>query len=416
MRPRIRALLVAAALVASAPAMALSPEAAKAEQVRLRQEMRKLAKRNAWHGVEKQYVAMLELESDGVKLQFRDHFTGAQAARELGRITDVYTRLKRAVELKPDEAEASAWLAEIQASYASVLLAADDRYKGGSDLAPAAMPFDPAKRAAIGAAQATLAETNRYEGLLPHGEYTYGGKAFTVAASDSVVEVILVPEGGNAAKVARGDRRDGLRFGIGAGLANVASTYGGGVTEGLQPTEGRSGGLLRGTLGGGFQLGDSPAGLFFEAGYHGMFPETVTGNGQLAVSEDGFTPVTADGQATMNLGFLQLGPTLWLADQVELALAVGWGFGTISLVSPVDCLGGDCGGASSGVADVVTGRTVMPGASLGATWAPQPLTFNLLRGTYGVGVGLQGGLWRDDARSYPWGQVGLTVLPSLTSR
>lgn len=408
-------ILLVGALFASAPALALSPEAARAEHIRLKEEMKKLARRNAWRGVDSQYRSMLSLEKDGVVLGYRDHYTGAQAARELGRITEVYTRLKRAVEQRPEE-EATTWLGEIEANYGLVLLASDARYKGETSLAPAAMPFDPAKRAAIGAAQATLAEFGRFEGLLPHGDYTYGGKPFGLAAQGDKVEVLLVPEGGSSKRVARGERRNGLRVAVGGGLASIASTYSTGGTEGIQPTEGRSGVLLRGSLGYSQQLGDSVAGLFFEAGYHGMTPETVEGNTALSVTADAFSAVTGEGTSALNLGFVQAGPTLWLGNQLELSLGVGWSLGTVSLVSPVDCVGSGCSGVQTGVTDVVTGQTRMPGAMLGTQWVPQPLTFGMLRNTYGLGLGLQGGLWRDDARSYPWAQASLTLVPSLTSR
>lgn len=415
MRRLVPSILLAGALCAPAPALALSPEAARAEHIRLKEEMKKLARRNAWRGVDNQYRSMLALEEDGVVLGYRDHYTAAQASRELGRITDVYTRLKRAVSQKP-EPEATSWLAEIEASYGLVLLASDGRYKGETDLAPASMPFDPAKRAAIGAAQATLAETQRFEGLLPHGDYSYGATAFTVVEGDTRAEVLLVPEGGSARKVARGERRNGLRLGVGAGLASIASGYGGGVTEGIQPTEGRSGVLLRGSLGYAQQLGGSPLGLFLEAGYHGMLPESVAGNESLVVSSTSFSAVTGEGTSTLNLGFVQAGPTLWLGNQLEVSVGMGWALGTVSLVSPVDCLGGGCAGVESGVADVVTGKTRMPGAVVGTQWVPQALSFGFLRGSYGLGLGVQGGVWRDDARNYPWGQASLSLIPSLTSR
>ncbi len=415
MRLLVPCLLLAGALCASGPALALSPEAARAEHVRLKEEMKKLARRNAWRGVDSQYRSMLALEEDGVVIGYRDHYTGAQAARELGRITEVYTRLKRAVEQRP-EAEATTWLAEIEASYGLVLLAADARYKGATDLAPTAMPFDPAKRAAIGAAQATLAEYGRFEGLLPHGDYAYGGQAFGLEADGPKVEVLLVPEGGSSKRVARGERRNGLRLGLGSGLASIASSYSTGGAEGIQPTLGRSGVLLRGSVGFSQQVGDSAVGVFVEAGYHGMVPETVAGNGALAVSPDAFSAVTGEGTSSLNLGFAQAGPTLWLGNQLELSLGLGLSLGTVSLVSPVDCVGGGCSGVQTGIADVVTGQTRMAGAMLGTQWVPPSLTFGMFRSTYGLGLGLQGGLWRDDARSYPWAQASLTLVPSLTSR
>lgn len=410
-----------ALLLASAPAVALSPQAAEAEHTRLSEEMRKLAKRNAWHGVEKQYQAMLSLQKDGVVLTYEDHMKGAEAARELGRITDVYNRLLAAREQQKG-AEVRTWINEIQSNYGMTLLVRDDRYDGDTALTPSAMPFDPAKRAAIGAAQQQLADTGRYDGLLPHGDYTFGGKPFTVAEGQEVApEVILAPEGSNKRRLAKAPKRNGLRFQVGPGFASVGSTYSDSAV-GYQPTEGRSGGLLRAALGGHLQLGDSPAGVLFEAGYHGMFPETVPGTDASSVNNvagQGFSAASSDATARMNLFFVQAGPTVWLG-RVELFGAVGWAIGGISLVSPVACANpadaaSNCAGQPTGVADEIGGTLMAPGGSLGATWLPEALEFKLGRGTYGPGLGLQAGMWRDDARSYPWGQLALTLTPTTSS-
>ena len=424
MRSRTRSLLCLAPLallLASAPAAALSPEAAEAEHTRLTEEMRKLAKRNAWHGVEKQYQSMLDLQKDGVVLTYEDHMKGAEAARELGRITDVYNRLQSArVQQKGEEVRS--WLREIESNYGMALLVRDDRYSGDTELAPSAMPFDPAKRAAIGAAQQALVDEGRYEGLLPHGDYTFGGKPFVVVEGQELPpEVILAPEGSNTRRLAQAPRRNGLRFQVGPGFANVGDSYSDSAV-GFQPTEGRSGGLLRAALGGSLQLGDSPAGLMVEAGYHGMFPDTVAGTGAEDVNivvGEGFQAASADATARMNLFFVQAGPTLWLG-RVEVAAAVGWAIGGISLVSPVACANpsdsaSNCSGPLTDVPDEIGGTLKAPGGSLGLTWLPKALDFKMGRGTYGAGLGLQGGLWRDDARSYPWGQLALTLTPTTSS-
>ena len=422
MRSRTRSLLCLAPLallLASAPAVALSPEAAEAEHTRLSEEMRKLAKRNAWHGVEKQYLSMLDLQKEGVVLTYEDHMKGAEAARELGRITDVYNRLLAAREQQKGE-EVRSWLGEIQSNYGMVLLVRDDRYGGDTALAPTAMPFDPAKRAAIGAAQQALIDTGRYDGLLPHGDYAFGGKAFVVAEGQEVPpEVILAPEGSNTRRLAQAPRRNGLRFQVGPGFANVGTAYSDSAV-GYQPTEGRSGGLLRAALGGSLQLGDSPAGVMVEAGYHGMFPDTVAGTDQInIVAGSEFQAASDDATARMNLFFVQAGPTLWMG-RFELAATVGWAIGGISLVSPVACANpsdssSNCAGQPTDVPDEIGGTLKAPGGSLGLTWLPEALDFKLGRGTYGAGLGLQGGLWRDDARSYPWGQLALTLTPTTSS-
>ena len=185
-----------ALLLGSRPAQALSPDPAKAENTRLFEEMRKLATRNAWRGVEDKYTAMVALEKDGVVLSYDDHLMGAQAARELGRITDVYLRLERA-KAQRTEKEVLEWILDIEASYGMVLLAKDEKYKGGTDMAPKEMPFAPDQRSAIGAAQLALSETGRFEGLLPYGSYTFGDRSFDVVQGQPRPQIILAPEGAN---------------------------------------------------------------------------------------------------------------------------------------------------------------------------------------------------------------------------
>jgi hypothetical protein len=78
----MRQLLVPiAALVAPLAAEAAGKTASEAEHTRLAEEMRKLAQRNAWRGVEGSYARMLVIEKDGVVLTYDDHLLGAQAAR-----------------------------------------------------------------------------------------------------------------------------------------------------------------------------------------------------------------------------------------------------------------------------------------------------------------------------------------------
>ena len=92
----IRGILIVALLLGgttSGPAMAMSKAEAKAEHVRLSEDMRRLAKRAHWRGVDRSYRSMEGLLKKDVVLRYDDHFLGAQAARELGNVTLVYRRL-----------------------------------------------------------------------------------------------------------------------------------------------------------------------------------------------------------------------------------------------------------------------------------------------------------------------------------
>ncbi|MSP54447.1 MAG: hypothetical protein EXR69_02395, partial [Myxococcales bacterium] len=67
-----------------------------AEHVRLSSEIKQLATRQAWAGVEKKYEDLAKL---GVELTFDDLLHGAYAARALGDAQGVYDRLKVAAKL-----------------------------------------------------------------------------------------------------------------------------------------------------------------------------------------------------------------------------------------------------------------------------------------------------------------------------
>ena len=85
-------ILVGALISPIGTAWATGNAASEAEHTRLAQEMRSLSDRGAWRGVEANYERMLGLERRGVVLSYEDHLLGAQAARDLGRITQVYQR------------------------------------------------------------------------------------------------------------------------------------------------------------------------------------------------------------------------------------------------------------------------------------------------------------------------------------
>lgn len=154
----------------------------QAEYHRLQQELRKLAKRNAWAGVERTYIAMLET---GVEPDFEDYRIGAWAAQSLGNIAETRARLKQASALKEDR-ELIDWLWAIDTQYGVVHFTGDP---GKVELAAAAMPFDPTKASAVRFAAAQVADTGAFEGMLPHGEYTFGQVPVVVGSSARRVDL-----------------------------------------------------------------------------------------------------------------------------------------------------------------------------------------------------------------------------------
>jgi len=172
---RTLALAVALTLAPASVAFAQTNDAAQAEYVRLSSEMKRLAEKNAWEGVEMTWV---KLQENGVAPQYEDWYLAAQAARSAGDVTAARDRLIAANEIR-EEREVMDWLWEIDSSYGKVSLTAD---VGTLTLEPEEMPFHPDRAAAVRFAQAKVTETGAYEGYLPEGRYLFG-----------TFEVVVVP-------------------------------------------------------------------------------------------------------------------------------------------------------------------------------------------------------------------------------
>lgn len=165
---------------AEAAATPPDPEAAAAEARRLSQDIRQLAAREAWVGVERKFQ---ELAALGVPLSYEDWWRGAQAARAVGRVDEVYTRLQAAAALDPTR-EALDWLYAIDSNYGHVSLRAEP--PRGVSLRVAEMPFDPDARLAVEWASAEVGRAAHFEGLLPRGRYDFADHPFVVEPGVSV--------------------------------------------------------------------------------------------------------------------------------------------------------------------------------------------------------------------------------------
>jgi len=165
----------------------LSPEAAKAEYIRLAQELEKLASRNAWGGVERTYLALM---ATGVAPTFEDFIAGAQSARASGDIAGTRKRLMAATELQEDR-EILDWLWDIDSNYGKVFLACVASGKDPITLSTGTMPFDPAMAGAVRFAVAQVDEDCLFDGYLPKGEYKFGSKAVDVVPRVQSVRIDL---------------------------------------------------------------------------------------------------------------------------------------------------------------------------------------------------------------------------------
>jgi hypothetical protein len=144
------------------------------ERDRLSDEMRQLAKRQIWAGVERKYNQLIEL---GVEILGEDHLAAAYSARELGHLEDVHNRLSLAAASAPTK-EVIDWLWDIDHNYARVVLIADK--KGSAVLTVDSMPLDPNQRKAVERAISETKDTGRFEGFLPRGRYVFATQPFSV--------------------------------------------------------------------------------------------------------------------------------------------------------------------------------------------------------------------------------------------
>lgn len=167
----------------------LMPEIAaacdQAELLRLAEEQKKLAARNAWTGVERSFS---NLKATRCELSFDHYFLGAESARYLGKTWEQYERLQLALQIEP-RPELTESLDAIEASYGRVDLRGDPRRRPA--LVREEMPFAPDQRKGIEYAQTYVAETGSFYGMLPAGDYTVGEIDFTVEAGQAF-EIITV--------------------------------------------------------------------------------------------------------------------------------------------------------------------------------------------------------------------------------
>ena len=147
-----------------------------AEYERISEDIKKLSKRNLWEVVEKRYIEMSDL---GVQLTYKDYLIGAQAAQERGDIFLTRKRLMMSVKLK-QKRSTQRWIEEINEGYGYVTLKTSS--SKGSELAAAAIPMDPVQVKSIDFAKDQLGSERHFSGMLPVGEYDFGGEILIVEA------------------------------------------------------------------------------------------------------------------------------------------------------------------------------------------------------------------------------------------
>ena len=402
----ILAVLFSVGLAAvSTDALALSKTEAKAEQVRLSEDMRRLAKRGQWRGVNRSYDAIRSLERKGVVLTFDEHYLGAQAAREMGNVTRVYRRLLRAKDVEA-KSEVTNWIADILRQYGEVDLIIPDRYKGEANLAVAVMPLQPDQRSTIGMAQQRVTEGKSYDGLLPGGEYTFGPHTFTVKPGGDTIVLEVSKKGPGTVSKRKAGEKGPFRFAYVGPRADIGLGWTQATDSGSGVGPGSYGGLgARGSLG--VEAGLSgPLAVVLDLGYQGLSGSPSDASGELS-NVPGFQ-IEND---QMHMFFV------WLAAAIDFGpfdVAAGpmYGFGSGSVTGVAqDCIDtGSCQSVSS--ADTSTLRHSQLEGSINAAGGAVALTYDVVEfGQFAGSISLNTGALSDGSSWYPFGTLGFSVGP-----
>jgi hypothetical protein len=174
----------------------------EAEVERLYDEMTKLARKNAWSGVDRAYRQIEEMGPDPFSVA-RDpgnmHFLASEAARMLGdtKRQRELLELAQAALTGAEDAESEAARARFESSVGAIEEAygtVDIMPRGGKNAKKQAkkaikpilvrpeMPFAPDQRNSIAYATRVLDEKGEFSGMLPAGDYVLGGVSITVVA------------------------------------------------------------------------------------------------------------------------------------------------------------------------------------------------------------------------------------------
>lgn len=208
----VLALAGAAAFTTLLPEQAVAQDN-RAERLRISEEMKKLAQRNAWQGVERKYAELRALRMD---LPVDDHLLGAQSARFLGKTFEVYNRLSRAYEITEDP-EILQEMNTIDSQFGRIELKGSERFL--PRIEPKVMPFAPDARKSIEWANEVMTNTGSFKGMLPAGEYKVACQEFTVVSGPNfLVDSINKPKrkeleeclGGASAEEGQPDSYEGI--------------------------------------------------------------------------------------------------------------------------------------------------------------------------------------------------------------
>ena len=406
----MHALLLTLAL-AGRPVLAQEEGAeAAAEQVRLREELRRLGGRQAWAGVETLLQKMSALVAEGEPLQAGDLDIGADAARARGDLALARKRWEAAQALSPSEGRAGN-LADLEARFGVVSLGISDRWDGERALELSELPFAPDERAALTFAQEALDTRGVFLGLLPPGRYSFGGRRFRLRPGDEEVVIWLedsAPAPGiteapppppvRGPRFTLADARAGLSLSVGGGLAH----FGRAAKAGVQPAP--FGGPGARVAAGWSLAGKGPTAWLLELSWRGLFHPT----------EDPTLPTASSHLVSFDVGpELRFGP-MRVGGALGLGLAVTKAVGMDAERHTTLCAtGADQSLCPTVSASDAADRTVLRASSGLATLGLHGGVGLARVGASELELGLATGLDLDTVRLSPWLSLTVGLRPGV---
>ena len=159
---------------------ASAKSADEAEYDRLVSEMGRLSKVQSWSSVNSKFE---ELEELGLDIRIEEYLVGAQAAQEIGDIAKTKDRVSSALLMK-EKRSIRSWYSQLDNNYGYVKLIA--KTKGNRELSRVEPIMDPIQSRSIEYASDAVSSKGKFYGMLPVGEYSFGGQSFMVTADMSI--------------------------------------------------------------------------------------------------------------------------------------------------------------------------------------------------------------------------------------
>ena len=170
---RFRPLLAALLVLGCSPVAHAADDAVVAEHQRLSDQLKALAERNAWTGVDRTFTQLQALGVEPTALEWR---IAAQASATEGDAGTAHDRYAASLEVETDDSAVQA-VKDYTTNYGRVELLCKP---GTVDLQIDQRPFQPDRARAVDFATLAVTEDGVFDGMLPEAVYTFGPYSFAV--------------------------------------------------------------------------------------------------------------------------------------------------------------------------------------------------------------------------------------------